>query len=308
MPLSRRDRLPTGSSFELLDTIASGGTATLYLGRLKGAGRGGRVAIKRAHPHPPELRSMLEAEAKFAARVRHPNVVEVRRLEDLDGELVLAMQYVEGAALSELLSAEQLPLGPRLAVRIALDVAAGLQAVHDVGIVHRDITPSNILVGIDGVARLTDFGLAEDVGSVALASGAQKGTVAYMAPEYVERGVVDARGDVFSLGVVLWEGLTGERLFAGATEIETINRTMAQRVPPPSSRARGPSPAVDEVVLRALERSPERRFASARALAEALLAVADGNGLVATKAEVGSRVRAVAGKALQERRTLLSGR
>jgi serine/threonine-protein kinase len=220
--ISGREELPQTSRYELLVKIASGGMATVYVGRLRGVeGFSRQVAIKRAHPHlveDPAFRRMLIAEARLAARIHHPNVVSVQDVDEADGELLLAMDYVEGAALSSLLGAAihaERPLPPAIAVRVILDAALGLHAAHTLtdeeghplGLVHRDVSPHNILVGLDGVARITDFGIAKcmtsNTAGTATATGVLKGKLAYMAPEYVEHGDIDARGDVFARGVVL---------------------------------------------------------------------------------------------------------
>src|SRR5262249_3779749 len=161
-----------------------------------------------------------------------PNAVGVLDIEELEDELVLVMEYIEGGPLSELL-----PVPPRVAIRILLDVAAGLGAAHaltdDEGrlldLVHRDVSPHNVLVGTDGVARVTDFGVAKmTTPNVPRAStGALKGKPAYMAPEYVLALRSDARSDVFSLGVLAWEALSGRRLFKATEEIATLEAVVS---------------------------------------------------------------------------------
>ena len=306
-----RETLPEASRYEVLVKVAAGGMGTVYVGRSRGAF--GRVfAIKRAHPHlrdDPAFRRMFVEEAQLASRIHHPNVVAVQDVEELDHELLLVMDYVEGAALSELRDVELDPrVRARVATRVVLDAAAGLAATHalrgDDGqrleLVHRDVSPHNVLVGIDGVARLTDFGIAKSASPSAAGteSGALRGKLAYMAPEYIASGRLDQRGDVFALGVVLWEALTGERLFAATTEVELMHIVLACDVAPPGGAA---SP-LDEIVLRALARSPEERFASAAAFADALERTARQFDLVATPAEVGVVVVAHARDVLAARR------
>ena len=176
VPITHRDRLPSSSRYELLVKIASGGMATVYVGRLSSVvGSSRLVAIKRAHAHlmeDPAFAKMLIEEAKLASRIHHPNVVAVQSVEEVEGELLLVMDYVEGASLADLVNYEELPMPARVAVRALLDGCAGLQAAHELtdddgkslGIVHRDVSPHNILVGVDGVARLTDFGIAKSSG------------------------------------------------------------------------------------------------------------------------------------------------
>src|SRR5262249_29211695 len=156
----------------------------------------------------------------------HPNVVAVLDVEELEGELSLVMDYVEGTSLFDLLEASQAKggqLSPRIAMRVVLDACSGLHAAHmladefgrPLGLVHRDVSPQNILVGVDGAARLSDFGIAKHAEGAATTTGVLKGKLSYMAPEYLESTQLDARSDVFSMGVVAWEALAGQKLFRG---------------------------------------------------------------------------------------------
>jgi serine/threonine-protein kinase len=323
VPTTHRDQLPATSRYELLVKIASGGMATVYVGRLTGAvGFTRVVAIKRAHSHlleDPAFKKMLIAEAKLASRIHHPNVVSVLDVEETEGELLLVMDYIEGAALSELVGArDDAQLSARLVVRILLDACAGLHAAHELldddgkrlGLVHRDISPHNILVGVDGITRIADFGIAKastghTTSNPQTATGALKGKVGYMAPEYVESGRIDARGDVFALGVVAWEAFTRTRLFRGSNEVETLKLALASEVPAPSTKAPWLGRALDAVLLKALARDPDARFASAADLAEAIEAVARREELLGSHAQVGEHVRALAHDALERRRDLV---
>jgi serine/threonine-protein kinase len=311
--------LSAASRYELLVKLASGGMATVYVGRQRGAAGFWRLcAIKRAHPHlleDPDFRRMLIKEAWLASRLRHANVVAVQDVEELEDELLLVMDYVEGASLAALRDATD-ALPARVVVRIVLDACAGLGAVHELsgedggplGLVHRDVTPQNILVGRDGVARLADFGIAKSMhGSVgATATGVLKGKFAYMAPEYVEAADCDARSDVFSMGVLLWEGLTGERLFRGETEMATMKLVLGREAPPVSSVHARLAP-LDAVVARALAKRPEERWPTAEALAAALESAAQSAGLAGGHREVGEIVEELVGAALVERRRIVEG-
>lgn len=305
--------------YELLVKIASGGTGTVYVGRLRGLlGFEQLVAIKRPHAHlleSPAIERRLLAEAKIASRFRHANVLGVRDVEAVDGEILLVMDYIEGASLAELLAVEAPAEDSetvRVGLRVVRDVCAGLQAVHDLEdedgrplhLVHRDVSPHNVLVGLDGVARLIDFGIAKslDRNDQSTAEGTIKGKVAYMAPEYVQ-GVVAQSNDVFSLGVVLWELSTGRRLFAADNEVATLHRLLNEPVPLVSEVAPSVGGALDAVVARALERSPEARFSCAADLLAALeAAIAAAPALAATHADVARFVQDRAGPALAERR------
>lgn len=314
-------RLPTplagASRYQLLLRIASGGMGSVYLGTQRGAAGFRRVvAIKRAFPHlleDPTFRRLLAMEARLASLVQHPNVVGITDVEDMNGELILVMDYIEGTSLAELLKSPD-PFPASLGLRILLDAAEGLEAVHKctdeeghpLALVHRDVSPQNVLVGLDGIARIADFGIAQIHGpSSPTRSGLLRGKPSYMAPEYIETGTATPASDVFSLGVVAWETLTRERLFRGATDVDTLNRVRAAVVPAPSTVNKELPPAVDAVILRALAQDPSVRFHSAHQFAAALETALAGTTLLATRREVRVFVRQVAGADLAERRSAL---
>jgi eukaryotic-like serine/threonine-protein kinase len=309
------------SRYELLVRVASGGMGTVYVGRRHGAGGFSRlVAIKRAHPHLLEdavFRRMLAKEARLASLVHHPNVVGVLDVEELDDELLLVMDYVHGVTLAALISRSNPPDDPpsvEVAVRIGLDACEGLHAVHElrddsgerIGLVHRDVTPHNVLVGLDGVARISDFGIAKSTrqDDKLTTTGQLRGKVGYMAPEYVADGVCDVQSDVFSLGVVLWESLSGRRLFRGTSELDTLKRVVACEIPPFQQVAPWASGEIEAVVRKALARDPSERFQTAEALGAALEQAARSAGRVARRREVSQAVDALFGTALAERKAL----
>ncbi len=308
-----------GFRYRPLVKLASGGMATVYLGALSGpAGFRQIVAIKRPHAHlleHAETREAALAEARIAARFRHANVVDVRDVEVSGDSIQLVMDYIEGATLSTLLAAfarrgERIPVP--IAMRILLDACAGLSAVHeltdDAGaplhVVHRDISPQNILVGVDGVARVSDFGTVKEPASERplTTQGTLKGKPGYMAPEYVQRGALDARSDELSLAVVAWETLAGKRLFRGATDFDTFERVLRSKPPAPSEEVPSLGTAFDEPLGRALSKDPDGRYATVRQLADAL---ARAWPEVATCAAVGELVMSVAGDELRARRAEL---
>jgi eukaryotic-like serine/threonine-protein kinase len=319
-----RDQLSPQSRYELLVRVASGGMATVYVGRISGAvGFRRLVAIKRAHAHlleDPAFGRMLVAEARLASLIHHPNVCSVQDVEELEGEILLVMDYVEGSSLAVLLATAHeldVPMPPAVGMRIVLDACAGLHAAHEVTdengaplrLVHRDVSPHNVLIGLDGVARLADFGIAKVAhgnGVIsATSTGLLKGKVAYMAPEYVETSRVDARGDVFALGVVAWEALTQKRLFKGVNDVDTMQLVLEAKTPLVSAVAPHVGPALDAVIAKALTRSPETRFQSALAFGEALEAAGRPADLIATPAAVGAFVRSLVGATLEARRALI---
>jgi eukaryotic-like serine/threonine-protein kinase len=314
------DGLARTSRYEVLTKIATGGMATVYVGRVRGAvGFSRFVAVKRPHPFvtaDADLKQQLEAEARVASMIHHPNVVSVLDVEEIDGELVLVMDYVEGCTLKALVDHAVAHEAPflRVAVRVILDVAAGLHAAHrlrdatgaQLGVVHRDVSPQNVLLGVDGVARLTDFGIAKiaSVDTDPTATDVMKGKMAYLAPEYIASRRFEARSDLFSLAVVAWEALAGERLFKGATTVETLMNIVDGRVPLLGTIRPELAPLQD-VIAAALSRRPEDRPESVEAFATALEARARSVDGVATHAEVGALVEQAAGAVIAERRRVL---
>ncbi|WP_394828459.1 serine/threonine protein kinase [Pendulispora albinea] len=307
--------------YETLARLGTGGMATVFVGRALGdTGLSQLVALKRAHEHvrsDPELIEGLKREARLAARIHHPNVVGVIDIHDDGGDVVLVLDYVEGCTLSDLMRRLDTARFPREMLRILLDAASGLDAAHrtfdesgrPLYLVHRDVSPSNVLIGRDGVARIADFGVAKTLERSVeqTATGVLKGKLAYMAPEYVERHYVDARSDLFSLGVVTWEMVTGERLFKGPTELETLKRVAAQNIPYPS--AYFPHLEVlDSTILRALARHPDHRYSSVGEFAYELEAHAREGNLVGSHIEVAALVEGVFGAELNERRQRFSAR
>jgi hypothetical protein len=305
-----------GFRFEPLAKIASGGTATVYVGAEQGDASGATVALKRPHPHvldDERQRATLLREARVAAGLHHPNIVQVREVEVFGGEMQLVMDYVEGTALGTLIASEaktggRLPVA--IAVRIVLDATTGLCALHAqrdaegrvLGLVHRDVSPQNILVGIDGVARLTDFGLARAAydGAPSTTQGTLKGKLGYMAPEYVSHGQVDPGVDVFAMGVVLWETLAGQRLFRGDNEGQTLDRVLHE--PTPSLATIAPElAAYDALLAGALAKSPRDRLGSAQALFDELGRVARSCNQLAAQEDVGAYVARAASGELEER-------
>ncbi|MBI3202940.1 MAG: serine/threonine protein kinase [Myxococcales bacterium] len=312
------DSLPGGAPlllgrYALYDELASGGMATVHLGRLLGpVGFARTVAIKRLHPQhakDPEFVAMFLDEARLAARIRHPNVVATLDVVATTGEVFLVMEYISGESMAALLGAsfrasKRVPM--RYAVHMVSGALQGLHAAHEatndkgesLHIVHRDVSPHNILVGTDGVARVLDFGVAKAAGRLQTTDeGRIKGKLAYMAPEQLSSQAVSARTDLFAASVVLWEALAGRRLFPGADPAEIVGKVLNAPLEPPSlSNAEIPK-ALDEIVLKGLSRDPDQRFASAHEMAEALDAAV---GLVSPR-EVGAWVKTCVGERLSER-------
>ena len=301
----------------LHEPIATGGMASVHLGRIIGpAGFSRTVAIKRLHPHlarDPEFVSMFLDEARLAARIQHPNVVSTLDVLASEGELFLVMDYVLGESLSQLVRAatakgEAIP--PRIASSVVAGVLNGLHGAHEarmpsgesMGIVHRDVSPQNILVGVDGVARVVDFGVAKAVSRMQSTQDGQiKGKLSYMSPEQIMRDKVDRRTDLYAVGVVLWEMLALRRLFAEDNPGQTIAAVLEGNVPPLPSIRDDVTPALDAVVQRAVANDRRARFATAVEFVEALEAAA----APAPAREVTAWVTRVAGVKIDERRKLM---
>lgn len=285
--------------YEIVAEIARGGMGTVYLARLEGvAGFQRLFAIKLLHQHLADEErfvSMLLDEARLAARLHHPNAVGIVDVSDSNLGYYLVMEYVDGFTLDRLVRKleDQPDRRARLGLRVLLDAANGLDAAHKLkddegnplGIVHRDVSPQNILVGTDGVGRITDFGVARAAARItASRPGLIKGKPCYMAPEQA-RGddELDARADVFALGIILWEVLTGEMLFrssSGGTAV-ALMRVATMEIKPPSAIDERVPKELDEVCMRALDRELDGRYQSARELAQAIETVGRATGWLA---------------------------
>jgi eukaryotic-like serine/threonine-protein kinase len=247
--------------------LARGGMATVYLALDRRLDR--TIAIKVMHPQlaeDEEFVSRFIREAKSAARLSHPNVVAVYDQGADDGTVFLAMEHVAGRTLRDLMR-EKGRLSARQTLEVMESVLAALGAAHHAGIVHRDVKPENVLLADDGRIKVADFGLARAVSgatSHTSATGVLMGTVAYLSPEQVERGVADPRSDVYAAGILLFEMLTGAKPYDGETAIQVAYRHVHDDVPAPSSIVPGLPPALDALVARATSRDPDGRPGDAR--------------------------------------------
>ncbi len=272
--------------YELIGELASGGMATVFLGRLGGVGGFQRfVAIKRLHPHlasEEEFIEMFLDEARLAAGIHHPHVVPILEVGQSDSGYYLVMEYVEGDTLARLMArslAKAQPIPRPVLIRVVLDALAGLHAAHElvdpqgspVHLVHRDVSPQNVLVGVDGCSRITDFGVAHAASRLQNTRADRlKGKLAYMSPEQARAGDVDRRADVFAMGIILWEVLAARRLFKADSEAITLQRITIEPIPRLSQALPGVHPSLDCVCAKALERDRDHRFLSAAEMAEAL--------------------------------------
>jgi serine/threonine protein kinase len=260
--------------YQLLRKIASGGMGQVFLAREHGAVER-LVVLKLILPHlaeDEEFLTMFKEEARLVARLQHPNLITILDLLEVEGRHCLAMEYVQGDDVRRLdkqsrLKGKLLPTG--LVLRIISEAASGLDYAHKardaqgqpLRLVHRDVSPQNILVGFDGAVKIIDFGVAKAAGnSQQTATGVLKGKYPYMSPEQAAGHHIDGRSDQFALGVVMWEMLTGRRLFKGESDMMTLRLVKDCQVPPPSQLNPKLPPGLDEVLMRALSPTPDKRY------------------------------------------------
>lgn len=302
--------------YELLLPIARGGMAQVWAGQLQGQ-RGFQklVALKTILPEfavDPEFERMFLDEARIAAGIHHPNVCEIYELGEDRGALYMAMEWMDGDSLAQLIGAsgKSAALDPRVAVRIVSDATAGVQAAHELAsddgvplrVVHRDLSPHNILISAAGITKVTDFGVAKAVGQAHEKTGVGqiKGKLSYMSPEQVEGKPIACQSDIFTLGCVLYEATTGVRPFSGESEVGVIKALMNGTYPAPSTLVKDYPPALERIIARALASNPVQRYPSAELLRIALEEyLADGP--LVTHSLVAHVLRARLGAKLSER-------
>ncbi len=297
------------TTYEVLRKIASGGNATVYAARAVSLGITRTVALKKPHPHlldDPAFEEAFRREAAVAVRVRHPNVVQVLDVIEHEGVPTLVLELVEGPTLAVLVrswaasGATGSTSTVGAALKVVADAARGLHALHEqrddtgalLGLVHRDVSPQNVLVDASGIAKLSDFGLAKQTasGDHSTTEGILKGKVGYLSPEYIRGEPVDRRSDVFALGIVLWESLAKKRLFRSEREPDVLGKILGMAVPALELSPQSTAAALDRVVARALARDVRERFATALEVAEALENAAIELGLDATPSAVARAV------------------
>jgi eukaryotic-like serine/threonine-protein kinase len=277
-----RDRV---GPYQLIKAIGSGGSARVDLARIERAyGFQRHVVIKRPLEHlraDPRAAASLRREARLGGRLRHPNLVSILDAGVHDGYDYLVLEYVHGGSLRDLMQTDE---GARVrdaslevALAIVRDVARGVHEAHELrdehgaplGLVHRDVSPGNVLIGLDGGVKLADFGIAKET-RVATLSGSMHGTVTYMAPEQCRGHAFDRRADIFSLGVILYELVTGMRLFWADNDVASLHRVLAGTVPRPRKIKPTIAPVLEDIIMTALATDPDKRFGNARELADAI--------------------------------------
>jgi serine/threonine protein kinase len=276
--------------YTLFERIGRGGMADVFKGRVQGPAGFERIfVVKRILPHlseEPQFTRMFIEEAKLSARLNHPNIVQVFELGAVDKEYFIAMEYVRGRDLAETMRtfwARVGPPRPELVAYIGREMCRALAYAHDltgddgdlIGMIHRDVSPSNVMLSYEGAVKILDFGIAKALGNESKDEGnTQRGTLkgkfAYMAPEQTQGSDVDRRIDIFASGIVLHEILTGRRLFKGENDMQTVEKVRQCEVSPPSMQNPLCPPEMDAIILRALARDRDERFQSAAEMADAL--------------------------------------
>jgi eukaryotic-like serine/threonine-protein kinase len=301
----------------LYEELASGGMAKVYLGRLLGsAGFSRLVAVKQLHSQfadDPHFVEMFLDEIRVVSRISHANVVQTLDVIDEDHAIYLVMEYVRGASLARMLSGvarQGTRLPPQVVAAILCNALYGLHAAHEahgedgmpLDIVHRDVSPQNIIVGIDGITRMIDFGIAKAAGRQQVTrDGVLKGKPAYIAPEQLKSDNVGRTADIYSASVVLWEALTARRLFTG-DNFKILFEVLEREAPPPSSIVSDIQPEWDAVIEKGLARDPKDRFETAADMAKAIEEI----GPLSSPAEVTSWLRRLAGDELDMRENLVA--
>lgn len=306
----------TINGYQIVSRLAIGGMAEVFLAKQHAAGGMSRtIVIKRILPQladDPNFVDMFLREGRIIAQINHPNVVNIVELGMDNGQYFMALEYIHGVTLRELqilAHKNGVPLETRHALAIIVQVARGLHAVHEtkdeagqlLGIVHRDITPHNLMCTLTGNIKLLDFGIAKSTNHLdeATYSGDLKGKFSYMSPEQVLQKGLDRRSDIFALGVVLWELLTGRRLFKRESQLEMLKAVTSEQTPAPSTYVPGLPPQLDAITLKALARDPNQRYQSVGELQRELSACARALGWDVSQEALHTYMQAVASDALK---------
>lgn len=319
MDLRKGTRL---GGYELIMRIGRGGMASVWIARERVSPNTSRlVAIKAMLPDlasEPEFVSMFLDEVRLVSAIRHPNVVDVYEVGEQNGVMWMAMEWIEGESLhgifTEASKRQIIPI--EIAVRVIADAAAGLHAAHELrdeqgrvlNVVHRDVSPQNVLISTSGAVKLVDFGVAKAIDRISekTRTGHLKGKFGYMSPEQVRGRSIDRRSDVFSLGVVLYELTTGRRLFRGRHDVHTLQLVASADIPSPSSLDPNYPTVLEGIVMRALERRVERRHPTAAALEEDLREFLSAERVLVPSSGVAGLLKRVVGPRITQRRTALN--
>jgi eukaryotic-like serine/threonine-protein kinase len=304
---------------ELMLRIGRGGMATVWVARerAKPPKEDRLVAVKamlNELADETEFVTMFLDEVRLVRAIKHPNVVEIYDVGDAEGVMWMSMEWVEGESLHTVIAeaGKRKAIPPELAVKIIADAASGLHAAHELrdvdgnlrGVVHRDVSPHNILIGTNGTVKLVDFGVAKAIGRISEATraGQLKGKFGYMSPEQALGKAVDRRSDIFSLGIVLFELTTSRRLFRGEHDIETLKLVIGGPIPKPSTIDPTYPPGLERIVLKALDRNPDGRYRTAQELAEDLRGYLKSERVVVAQSALSGLMKRVLGERIEQRR------
>jgi eukaryotic-like serine/threonine-protein kinase len=304
---------------ELMLRIGRGGMATVWVARERAKDpKDDRLVAVKAMLNElvdeAEFVTMFLDEVRLVRAIKHPNIVEIYDVGDADGVMWMSMEWVEGESLHTVIAeaGKRSAIPPELAVKIIADAASGLHAAHELrdldgtlrGVVHRDVSPHNILIGTNGMVKLVDFGVAKALGRISEATraGQLKGKFGYMSPEQALGKPVDRRSDVFSLGIVLFELTTSRRLFRGEHDIDTLKLVIGGPIPKPTSIDPKYPPGLERIVLKALDRNPEGRYQTAQELAEDLRAYLKAERVVVAQSALSGLMKRVLGERIEQRR------
>lgn len=320
MEPARATEASSFGKYTLVAKLATGGMAEIFLARLLAEGGFEKlICIKRILPHlakDPQFVAMFLDEARVVARISHPNVCQVFELGEIDGQYYIAMEYLAGVPLSVFRRSDTYPGAPdaRLVAGFGVQACEGLHHAHQLkaasgeqlGVVHRDITPQNLFVTVDGIVKVLDFGIAKvQDQTIRTSTGAMKGTYCYMAPEQLRGEKVDRRVDVWALGTVLWETLAQRHLFKRDTEFLTFQAITSEPIPDICELRPDLPPAFGDVLTRAITRDREQRYPTARALGEALAQAAVSIGGPLGAAAISDEVERAFSGMMDEQRQLL---
>jgi serine/threonine-protein kinase len=309
---------------ELLVRVGRGGMATVWVARERHPDpKDDRLVAVKAMlqelAEETEFVTMFLDEIRLVRSIRHANVVDVYDAGEVDGVMWMSMEWVEGESLHTVIAeaGKRRAIPPEMAVRIIADAAAGLHAAHELrddqgrlrGLVHRDISPHNILIGTNGVVKIVDFGVAKAGGraSQATRAGQLKGKFGYMSPEQARGRPVDRRSDVFSLGIVLFELTTSRRLFRGESDVETLRLVISGQIPKPTAIDATYPPELERIVLRALHRDADERYQTAAALENDLRAYLKASRIVVPQSGIAGLLKRVVGQRVEQRRKAVRG-
>jgi serine/threonine-protein kinase len=306
------------AKYRILAQLGEGGTASVYLAVARGPGGFNKlVVLKTIKPilaDDPDFRRMFLQEARVAARLNHPGVVQTYEVVETGGAPVIVMEYLDGEPLSKVLSSAQGSLSLNMHLRVIADATDALQYAHELkdfdgrplGLVHRDITPHNVFVTFDGQTKLLDFGIAKlTTSNPETQTGVIKGKLRYMPPEQIVGEFIDRRADIYAVGVMLWEAATGEPMWKGCSDATVMNRVLNGEIVPPREVAPNVPVRLDAICMKAMASEPSDRYATAAELEAEIESLLDDLGSRTTSRSIGKVVSALFADVRERRKELI---